>query len=461
MVFYFDENDQYTNKTYWVQAGNTWYINKNQKFRVILSLNISAPASQVDDIVDIINDFTFKIEKPCGITNEIESIKFEHGSLYQGADDDFNKLGRARTVGIVSLSFDSVLSISDGSFVVHYFDDEDNFTGTSSWITNSKMTVSANQKFRLIVTEAPGKSAFEELSSIVSRLTITKPEEAVNSFSLTPNIQFACRNVDDTAIPPESIWAVKAAANNQYDRIRFTVRRTTDGYYFNCHDTTINNFVRNADGSVLTETVNAEGHTLAELDAYDWGIKYGSKYAGAKTPLLEDCLKYAAMFNIAVTWHATSAAMNSEEVIADTIELMDKYGLTDRLLIISSGGNDFQVFNQCKAHNENISYFIGAPSKAWVLDESNTALIDGLLTGKNHVYLQYYANGSWVRNEKPDYDVIAHAKAHGWEMYNSTSMSESDLLNPEMFNHGFTMIECNNVRNVKDTVRNWANSLVS
>lgn len=280
----------------------------------------------------------------------------------------------------------------------------------------------------------------------------TQSESNKFTFSASPNIIYQCRNVDDARIPPESKWSVKAAAENQYDRVRCTVRVTTGGEYFLCHNPTINEYVLNLDGSALEEEVSAEERTLAELNAYDWGLKYGEEYAGATVPLLEEFLKYASIFNLGVTWHAGSASAQTNSAIDEQLTLIDKYGLTDNLIVVSSGQN-LSALQRFVAHNPRISCYVGGLPE-YFEDQTILATINSLQTSYNKIYVQLFPWGT-----APTDAFIALAKTKNWLLYDSITMNENQLCNEDMFAKGYSLREVNNVYMVKDTVRRWANTL--
>jgi hypothetical protein len=303
------------------------------------------------------------------------------------------------------------------------------------------------------VTQDATQTALVDIGTILAGITI-KEYGSRNTFSSSPNIIFVCRAVDNTAYPPESKWYVKSAAQNQYDRVRFTFRKTTDGYWICCHDTNINDLARNPDGSVISETVSASGKTLAELNAYDWGIKYGKKYAGFSVPMLEDGLKYASIYNLGVTMHFTLSQYETSENIAELLTMMDKYGITDNAIIISANGHNFNTFNMFKAHNPRISYYFGG-EESWWNESSNVDLVKSLQTEYNKLYVQLHPWGT-----APTEDFISLAKTNNFVLYDSITMSKSDLLNADTFNKGYGLMEVQNVYMIKDTIRNWIDGLI-
>lgn len=254
-------------------------------------------------------------------------------------------------------------------------------------------------------------------------------------------------------MPPESKWYAKEAANNQYDRIRGTVRVSTDGVLFCCHDDYINSYVRNPDGTELTEQIRANDCSIAQLDSYDWGIKYGEYYAGHKTPRLEELMKYCGMYGLHFTYHSGSWLANSEPYINTVMELADKYGLTDNMIVLGSGGQDFSMYEKFKAHNKSISYYVGGEESWWT--ESVVERVNSLKTGYNKIYVQLYPFGTDASD-----NFIKLAKDNDWQLYNATRLSKDALLQPSTFEHGYTLIECRDVPVVKDTVADYVNSLI-
>lgn len=378
---------------------------------------------------------------------------FEHGSLANGINDTYNANARVRTINSILCDKDLHIIYNSGVYQIHYLTSNGEFYDKTGWLTNDRI-IPANTPFRLLVTQDATQSALVDIKTILEGITI-KECGSRNAFSASPNIIFACRAVDDTAYPPESKWYVKSAAQNQYDRVRFTVRKSTDGYWFCCHNTNINDLARNLDGTVISGDVAASGKTLAELNAYDWGIKYGKKYAGFNVPMLEDGLKYASIYNLGVTMHFTLSQYETSENIAELLTMMDKYGITDNAIIISANGHNFNTFNMFKAHNPRVSYYFGG-EESWWNESSNVDLVKSLQTEYNKLYVQLYPWGT-----APTEDFISLAKTNNFVLYDSITMSKSDLLNINTFNKGYGFMEVQNVYMIKDTIRNWVDGLIT
>lgn len=452
LVAYYDASGTWTSNSGW-KTTETLLIPKNQKFRIIVTPNNSAAASVTYTLPEMVANLRVAIDSAQKQTKGLFNISFEHGSLSQGADDTYNQAGRCRS-GVCVFPFSINVSMLSGSYIIHLLDANGQWTNSTTWRTTDKYQINAYQKFRLLLAENSTSNAYADLSTMVDNLKI----EIVQTdapFSASPNIIWQCRDVDDDHIPPFSKWYVKSAANNQYDRVRCNVRVTTDGYLFLCHDDTINNVARNTDGSAIAETINTNGQTLATLNSYDWGILYGSKYAGATVPMFEDFCKWAAMYNLGVTWHSATSLVETDALLEEQFEILDKYGLMDNLIVITSGGQRFPTMEKFKAHNPRVSYYIGG-NPEFFQSADNIASIKALQTPYNKIYVQLYPWGTY-----PTTELIEIAKTNNFMLYNSIPMSKAELLDEAQFEYGFSLIECANVYRVKDTVRNWVDGLIT
>lgn len=452
-VTYYDSDGNFESQGSWNNsAAVPTYIPAGKGFRLVITSDLNAGADRTDALDDILGICVFCVDaaKPC--VKNIYDMRFEHGSLNEGADDAWLAGARVRSIGVVKLPVTVDIYMKTGYYGVHLLNEDESWSSTVGWLQTTKHRIPAGQKFRLTLANDPNASAITDVASIVNNLVVEVVNECF-TFSSSPNIIYQCRNVDDATIPPESKWAVKAAAANQYDRIRFTVRVTTDGYYFCCHDNLINTYARNPDGSAIVGNVYANDKTLAELNAYDWGIKYGTQYAGATVPLLDDVLKYAAMYNLGVTWHAASQAVQTDSALAEQFAMLDKYGLTDNLIVITTNGNEIAVMRKFITHNQRVSAYCLAADDWYRAD--NIEALKSLQTPYNKIYVQ---DAPWGSETSPEF--LTMAKTNNFLLYDSTAMSQTALLTENKFSRGYSLIEANNVRMIKNTVRTWADSLI-
>lgn len=449
VIHYFNSNGQHINNTGW-KTGIT--IPKGTIFRVLCSLTPNAATEKT--VSEIYAGFVFHsiipaVKDPFLLDTKLQF--FEKGSIGNaGQNDTWYGNARARTIDKIISPYDIIIHRKQGAYTITYYNSDDSFRALTKWISTDRM-IPANTKFRLCITKNQNSSAYVELAEIVDCIEISDVRE--KQYSKNPNIILQCRNVDDTAYPPYTKWYVQAAAKNQYDRVRFNVRKTTDGYYFLCHDNTINAEARNSDGTTISSSISANGQTLETLNSYDWGIKYGAYYSGIGVPMLDDALKYSALFNMGVTLEISSLTNWTDEDTFAVLAMCDKYGVTDNLIIIDPIGIELGFLKKWVDYNNKISAFVGAVADWWT--DTNIARVKQLQTEHNKVFVQLYPWGS-----APTTTFINMAKSNSFVLYSSIPMSEAQLLNTTIFESGYSLIEANNVYMIKDTIRNWADSLV-
>jgi glycerophosphoryl diester phosphodiesterase len=245
--------------------------------------------------------------------------------------------------------------------------------------------------------------------------------------------------------PNNSKWGIAEAARNQYDRIRFTIRKTTDGYYFLCHNTTINATARNMDGTVISETVSSEGKTLAELNEYDWGIQYGEKFAGMQVPMLEDALYYASLYNLGVTFEISSPIVEAD--YENLFNLAVKYGLIENLILVKY---DTDLYDYFKARNKKVSYWWGGTFAEFELAKDT---LKDYLTGENRVYIY-----NTPYTDYPSTEYLQAIVSNGFTPHFSNIFNENDFI--ETVKKGIVLIDVANVAFVKSTLRKYADSLI-
>lgn len=445
----FDETGTFIADSGWLASVT---IPKGTIFRLLCSYDITT-ISTAKTVSEVFACFTFESRGEVSDVFQLDNVKFlfEHGTINNtnGNNDTFYGNARGRMINKTVCKSDLVIHVKGGVIAIAYYESDDTFIGQTGWLTSDKM-ISANQKFRIMVTPNPNVSTYYSLDDIVACIEFEEVDG--QQYGLNPNIIWQCRNVDDSFYPPYSKWYIQAAAKNQYDRVRFNIRKTTDGYYFLCHDDTINQEARNSDGTSISSTVNANGQTLATLNSYDWGIKYGAQYAGAGVPLLEDALFYASLYNVSVSVEFASLSDWTDTDTANCLALFDKYGVTDNLIVIDPYGAYFTFLKKFVQHNQRISIFLSATEENFNADATITG-IGEVQTPYNKVYAQLLPWGT-----SPTNTFIAFAKEHNLVLYNSIVMSKSDLLDDDTFSGGFGLIEANNVYMIKDTVRAWADS---
>ena len=98
---------------------------------------------------------------------------------------------------------------------------------------------------------------------------------------------------------------------------------TSDGVPVVFHNLNINSKATNIDGTAIGTTVSVQNSTIADLDNYDFGYKYG--YPGTKISRLTDVLEFIKMSNFRLFVEPTTTLTDSEE--NDFIDILTEYGL--------------------------------------------------------------------------------------------------------------------------------------
>lgn len=427
-----------------------YVIPRGSIFRVLLTLdktsNTYVTTANIFASFDFV-DYNWMTENTSNIivdSSNLGYIKylFEQGSVHNGVNDTWGFSNRARNYNILECKYPIHVKYHSGNFCVSYYKNGAWWYETG-WYSND-IVIDANTQFRMIVTPD-----FHDVATATAVNTILNgiDFEIMDKYQYgaDPNIIFQARNVDDTVYPPYSKWYIKAAAENQYDRVRFNVRITSDGEYVLIHNNTINAEARNSDGTQLSETVNSYGNTYATLNSYDWGIKYGAKYAGYGVPTLEEACKYAALFNLGVTIETSFIPTLTEKT--EIAEILAKYSLLENCIMIVAnsqltGMSDWMDIAPC------ISPMVGGDISYLTTNLSN---IQALKTDFNEIYI-----GVLPWGEIADDSYREFCLANGFKMWCSTVMDIDDLFNEVGFDKGYNLIEANNVYMIKDTVRKYA-----
>lgn len=336
--------------------------------------------------------------------------------------------------------------VCDGSNInVHLFDDDGTHISGTGWVTTCSVSRGSNYKFSI------RKTSDDTLENIVSTVTVTADSmtnEIAPLFvqSSCPPIVYQCRDGRVTnSIPPNSKYAIQATAKNQYDKIRFSVAKTTDGQFVCVHDNNINGLAVNPDGTAISTTIATQSCTLAELNAYDWGLKFGAKYAGLQVPMLADSLKLATAYGLSVALDFKFSPSDSET--EELFALLAKTNQTNAILI---GFTIPKMVAIAETYKYFSYYFSGTEEQI----SANTYWFDKMKTPYNKVYIQPSPFG-----QAPSDSVIELCAENNLDLY-MTPIEGINALTAMGFDKGISLFECHYIENIKNTVRNYADSLV-
>lgn len=254
---------------------------------------------------------------------------------------------------------EDVLSVSIGDkyqFLLAQFNDNGDFLGNTSWRTAVEKSSITGSNFRITVKANNGSNI---LPNATTGLTINLESQSTTDLLLKLYDDQEERKADDADLknqisdikavviadsigfnqiarlgwkpysgyfPPEqSLASYKLAYNMGMRMLLADVRKTSDNVLVCFHDASINSTARNSDGTTISETINIADHTLAELNAYDYGIYKGYSNEGILT--LDAFLKLCGQINC-VPILETKIWLLAEEVNS-IVTMVRKYGLQD------------------------------------------------------------------------------------------------------------------------------------
>ena len=192
-----------------------------------------------------------------------------------------------------SITTSSAFSIAHGQALVF-----DLSTNTLSVVNNANGVLGSNYRIllRKHVTTIGGYFAYEYYIATMGVATgfATKYK---NVTIMSRQGEFFLSGTQNAA-PYNCRIGIKNANQNGYSAIRISVRATSDHVWVLSHDGIINSVARNSDGTEITDPVYVADSTLAELNQYDYGIKYGTDYAGEDITTLDEALLLARKLSL-------------------------------------------------------------------------------------------------------------------------------------------------------------------
>ncbi len=206
-----------------------------------------------------------------------------------------------------------------------------------------------------------------------------------------------------TEAPENTLVGYAKAAEMGFDYIEVDVRMTSDGEIVMLHDATINRTARNANGSIVSGTVNIADITLEQAKQYVFCGSLYETYPSVRIPTFEETIALCRSVGIK-PWFDMYVEPTTE-ILNTMYAILDKYGMRDNVVFSSS------TYNWVKAVTQ---YY----PKANVCSRTSTyndttSMLNGfanLSTGQNKVYaivdIENMATYSPLLREN-GYEVIA------------------------------------------------------
>ena len=260
--------------------------------------------------------------------------------------------------------------------------------------------------------------------------------------SLSPRVLLSCKDGNaDPTIPPDSYYAIRETAKSGYDAIRFSVYKTTDNDFVAVHDVTINSLAVNPDGTTISERIETGSCSVAELNQYDWGLKYGEQYRGLEVPMLDDCLRYASLYNLSVAIDFKNPSTYTQADMSAFMDLLLNRGHDNAILIrANSTEQAYMVSRSPRISVEHIGDLASL--------NSNMERLRALMTGHNHIY--------WANTGERTTEALSTSYANGFELTGSAD-TIADLADD--ISLGARYEEVTGIKNVKEQLRSHTDTL--
>lgn len=141
-----------------------------------------------------------------------------------------------------------------------------------------------------------------------------------------------------TEAPENTLIGYAKAAEMGFDYCEMDIRFTSDGIPVLLHDATINRTARNADGSIISSTINIADITYSQAQQYVFCSGLYSEYPSVRIPTLEEAIALCRSVGIKPWFdmYFTPTTAN----IGAIFETLDKYGMRDNVVWSSSTYND-------------------------------------------------------------------------------------------------------------------------
>lgn len=280
----------------------TFHENFNYRIVVNNNDNTAVPLNTIItwNNVTFIRDFKQNLYESLLGQNNMKLIlpAFEKGGLYGNGDEapENNTDIRSKVPIYVPAGNYAITNPRKRSVFILLYKADLTYIGNVVWNDNSEyipFIVSENSYMRVVEKDLAGIEPSETSIGLYIDNALN-----TNIGYYKNGIIIASKEGENLGVPPSSLLSIKEAFKNGYDAYRPNVCKTSDGYYVLSHNRNINEVARNSDGTVIQETINIDQHTLDELNQYDYGIKYGTQFAGMKITQFDDAMSLCAKLGL-------------------------------------------------------------------------------------------------------------------------------------------------------------------
>ena len=178
--------------------------------------------------------------------------------------------------------------------------------------------------------------------------------------------------------PENTLTAFKESRQNGFDYVETDVRFTLDGIPVLLHEDAINRIARNADGTIIDNTISIQQITYEQALEYDFGIYKGNQFSGTKISRFDDFVVLCKSLNL----HPfIEIKIGSSKNIASLVETVKKCGMKDHVTWISPYPG---LLGYVKEYDEDasIGYIVEPP-----IEDSHISIVKNFKTEHNFVFI--------------------------------------------------------------------------
>lgn len=193
----------------------------------------------------------------------------------------------------------------------------------------------------LTINSADAKATNEKLNEVAAKI-----EYNVGKAKNIISVARLGYMPSSAATPPEqSIASYTEAYKHGYRHMLADVQWTSDGVPVALHDESINAVARNSDGTTISGTVDLSSHTLAEIDAYDFGIIKGEVYAGLKIMRIADFVRWCKIMNCIPILEIKDTITGQDDArLLSLVAILKQYGMARDVIFESDAGYNTSRF---------------------------------------------------------------------------------------------------------------------
>lgn len=297
MAFTYDNQLNYKEYKSWA---STIHINKGDVFNLSLSSTNSgtAPSLTLNEVLDL---FCF-VSSPITVREDFDPDEW---SVIVGAIGNTNLIYGNDGIHLSILDYfkakDALLRLtiaaSHSAWVIGYDKDFNiihPYTDYGTLVGTLYLDVSDCAYVRFILHGSVGITP-SDISNLDLSWNVPKSIEYPNEGQMLSISKDGINNDGGTyapQYPKSSIVSFQKAYDQGFRALMLHVQFTSDDVAVVFHDEKINNWAVNSDGTTIGTNVFINDSTLAELNTYDFGLKFGSQYEGTKITELSDALLF-------------------------------------------------------------------------------------------------------------------------------------------------------------------------